>query len=131
MAVRSLLCATLLLSAILVGGPDAGAANPRVTDFNIVFVNYCDGLNLTIRQVLGVTGKHSGCGFNESVRGNVFTTADGEQGVTVQYFDQTVRQTLRIDVYRTGFRAGKFYVYLARTGQLQRFGSWRTAPPAP
>ncbi len=131
MSKQFLLFSVLLLAGLGVGGHVDGAANPRVTDFNIVFVNYCDGLNLTIRQVLGVSGKHSGCGFNEGVRGNVFTTPDGEQGVTVQYFDQTVRQTLRIDVYRTGFRAGKFYVFNAFSGQLQRFGSWRTAPPAP
>lgn len=120
---------------VLVGGWGLGetlaAGNQRAIALDILFVNYCDGLDLRIRDRLGVTGTHTGCGFSERVSGNTFTTDDGEQGVSVSYFDQTVRQRLRIEVFRTGFRAGKFYVYEVRNGQLQRFGDWAPKPPAP
>src|SRR5690606_13078839 len=106
------------------------ALGDRAARLNILFVNYCDGLNLTIRDRLGVIGTHTGCGFNERVRGDEFTTADNERGVTVNYFDKTVNRQLRIEIFRTGFRAGKFYVYNAQ-GVLQRYGNWVPAPPAP
>lgn len=120
-----------LLLASLSGDRPVAAQSGRVIEFNIRFVNYCDGLDLTIRPRLGANGRHTGCGFNERVSGERFTTADDEEGVTVTYFDQTVRRQQRIDVYVSGFRAGNFYNYDVRTGELMRLGQWEVAPPAP
>jgi hypothetical protein len=125
------LCTLLAIVAVSTWGRTAAAQNERAMPLNILFVNYCDGLDLQIRDRRGVAGTHTGCGFQERVSGSNFTTADGEQGVTVSYFDQTVRANLRIDVFRTGFRKGKFYVYESRNGTLQRFGDWIPKPPAP
>lgn len=120
-----------LLTVLLSGDQPIEANSPRVTEFNIIFVNYCDGLDLRIRSRLGAAGTHTGCGFGERVSGDTFTTTEGEQGVTVSYYDQTVRRPQRIDVFVSGFRAGKFYVYDGFTGVLSRFGDWDYAPPAP
>jgi hypothetical protein len=109
---------------------DAAPA-PRGQKFHIVFVNNCDGLNLSIRDRVGVVGTHTGCGQNEFVRGNEFTTADGERGITVSYFDKTIGRNVRFDVFRTGFRAGNFYQYDQRTSTLLRYGKWIPAPPKP
>ncbi len=120
----------LALVGLACCGHIQAAGSARAAVLNVNFINYCDGLDLRIRDRLGVVGTHTGCGFSERVRGEEFTTADNERGVTVTYFDKTVSRQLRIDLYRTGFRAGKFYVY-NNQGVLQRFGDWAPAPPAP
>jgi len=107
---------------------DAAPA-PRAVRVNVVFVNNCDGLNLTIRDRLGVIGTHTGCGQGERVRGNEFTTPDGETGITVTFFDKTIARNVRYDLFRTGFRANKFYQYDVRTDTLLRYGDFKPAPP--
>ncbi|MDZ4688028.1 MAG: hypothetical protein SH850_23385 [Planctomycetaceae bacterium] len=105
------------------------APSARAVRLNIVFVTFCDGLDVAIRDRLGVTGRHTGCGQNELVRGNQFTTPDGETGVTVTFLDQTIGRRVRIEVFQTGFRAGNFYEYDVRTETLLRYGDWQPAPP--
>lgn len=122
--------AVLTLLGLSLQAPTDAAPGDRAAVLNVIFVNYCDGLDLRIRDRLGVVGTHTGCGFSERVRGETFTTADNENGVRVNYFDKTVSRNLRVDLYRTGFRAGKFYVYNSQ-GVIQRFGDWAPAPPAP
>uniref|UniRef100_A0A7C2JYA5 Uncharacterized protein n=1 Tax=Schlesneria paludicola TaxID=360056 RepID=A0A7C2JYA5_9PLAN len=107
------------------------APGERVVRLNIVFVNFCDGLNLTIRDRLGVVGFHTGCSQNEFATGDQFVTMDGEQGVSVEFFDKTIGRRVRIDVFQTGFRAGNFYQYDVRTETLLRYGDWESAPPPP
>lgn len=122
----------LLLSLVVVvaplGAPPAMGRDPRVIRLDIVFVDFCDGLDLQFRDRLGIIGRHTGCGFNEVVRGNEFTTNDDEQGVTVQYFDRTLGRRVQIDVFQTGFRAGNFYVYDQLSGEILRFGDWEPLP---
>ena len=110
------------------GADWATGRDPRVITLNINFVDYCDGLDLQFRDRLGVIGRHTGCGFNEVVRGNEFTTADNEQGVTVQYFDRTLNRRVQVDVFQTGFRAGHFYVYDLFNGEILRYGDWEEVP---
>jgi hypothetical protein len=105
------------------------APTPRVVRLNIVFVNFCDGLDIAIRDRLGVTGTHTGCGGNERITGNQFTTEDGETGVTVMFFDKVSGRRMKYDIFQTGFRANKFYQYDLRTDTLLRYGTWKPAPP--
>jgi hypothetical protein len=105
------------------------APTPRAVRFNVVFVNNCDGLDLAIRDRLGVLGTHTGCGQNERVRGDEFVTGDGETGISVTFFNKTLSRNVRIDLFRTGFRANKFYEYDVRKDLLLRFGDWKPAPP--
>ncbi|MBI1344973.1 hypothetical protein GC163_01645 [bacterium] len=121
-------CLLLALGFVVVGSQENSFARGRVTFLTIEFVDYCDGLELQFRDRLGVIGRHTGCGFNEVVQGNDFTTADGEEGVTVQYFDRTLGRSVQIDVFQTGFRAGNFYVYELRRGELLRYGNWEEVP---
>jgi hypothetical protein len=104
------------------------APTARAVRVNVVFVDNCDGLDLAIRDRLGVLGTHTGCGANERVRGNEFITGDGETGITVTFFDKTIGRNVRIDLFRTGFRANKFYEYDVRTDTLLRFGEFEPAP---
>lgn len=123
--------ALLLTLPALVKGPELEASALLPTVLNVVFVDQCDGLDLRIRDRLGVFGTHTGCGGGERVFGETFVDGDGESGVAVTYFDRLQFKFLDIELYRTGFRAGKYYVYETRTGRLQRFGDFVPAPVAP
>jgi|GEM_PF-3090260 len=119
---------SLGLVLLVIGSSLAMGRDPRVIRLNIVFVDFCDGLDLQFRDRLGIVGRHTGCGFNEVVRGNEFTTDDGEQGVSLLYFDRTLGRRVQVDVFQTGFRAGNFYVYDVLRGELLRFGDWEPVP---
>jgi len=44
------------------------------------------------------------------------------------FFEQASGFRVQYDIYRTGFRAGHFYVYDVRTNVLVRFSTWSPAP---
>lgn len=121
--------------AILIGlmlcGLSTAEAGPgdRIVRVNVVFVSFCDGLNLFVLDRLGVLGVHTGCGGEEFVSGSEFVTEDGETGITVTFFDKTSGRRMRYDLFRSGFRANKFYQYDVRTDTLLRYGSFQPAPP--
>lgn len=105
------------------------AAQARGSWFDIVFDDSCDGMRLRLLSPGLVLGTHTGCNAGELVTGSQFAV-DGETGVSVTFFDRTSSLFVRYDIYQTGFRAGRFYVYLVRNNQLLRQGTYSPAPVA-
>lgn len=94
---------------------------------NIVFDDGCDGMRLRLLNQGTVLGTHTGCNAGEAVAGSQFA-GNGETGVSVTFYQRSTRLLVRYDIYQTGFRAGRFYAYLVRTGQLIRQGTYSPAP---
>jgi len=121
----------ILLAVALCGGPfeisSAQSSAQRSTQFNIVFDDNCDGMNLFLTDRGSAIGFHTGCNAGEFVVGSQFSSAD-ESGVSVTFFEQASGLFVRYDIYRTGFRAGRFYVYIVRNNQLVRYSTYSPAP---
>ena len=96
------------------------------TRFDITFNDSCDGMNLRLSSRGPAFGQHTGCSGGETVFGQQFTNGD-ETGVTITFFDHASLNLVQFDIYRTGFRAGRFYVYNPR-GVLERSGTFTTLP---
>jgi hypothetical protein len=105
----------------------AQGAIGRALTLDIVFDDSCDGMDLRLPDRGSVTGRHTGCTANEFVTGSKFSL-DGETGVSVSYRDVTIGRRVRFDIYQTGFRAGRFYVYDTQTGVILRFSTFSPAP---
>jgi hypothetical protein len=125
--------AALVLGALAWGvgnGPATeSAAGPteRTIPFNIVFDDSCDGMDVRLTDRQTVFGRHTGCNAGEFVRGTQFNV-DGETGFSVQFRDNVSGLKVQFDVYQTGFRAGRFYVFDVRSNQLLRFSTYSPAP---
>lgn len=114
------------LALVVLGG--LATANPAdaagIERLRLEFVEECDGLNLLIFPRLGVIGLHTGCGNNELVFGSTFTTSNFEDGLEVFYLDTNSFLFQRVELYRTGFRANRYYKYLPVSGLLIVTGQW-------
>jgi len=116
----------------LCGGPGelATAQQGRLnlpTRFDITFNDSCDGMNLWLYNRGSVTGQHTGCNAGELLIGQQFTTGD-ETGVTITFYEHASSNFVRYDIYQTGFRAGRFYVYQPFTGVLLRYSTYTVVP---
>lgn len=103
------------------------APGGRAIQFNIIFDDSCDGMDLKLPDRGNVRGFHTGCNAGEFVTGSEFNV-DGEAGVTVTFREIASGLRVRFDIYRTGFRAGRFYVFDVHSNQLLRFSTYSPAP---
>jgi hypothetical protein len=100
----------------------------RPLRLEIVFDDSCDGMDLRVPDRLPVFGFHTGCNAGELVTGSQFNV-DGETGVSVMFRDNVSGRKVRYDIYRTGFRAGRFYVFDVLGNTLVRYSTYSPAPP--
>ena len=112
-----------------IGPANESAAGPasRPIPFDIVFDDSCDGLSVQLTDRQLVFGNRTGCSAGEFVFGSQFNV-DGETGFSAQFRDAALQSRFQIDVYQTGFRAGRFYIFDLRTNQLVRFSTFSPAP---
>lgn len=83
--------------------------------FDIIFVEFCDGMDLDILRSGKVFGVQTGCDSGR-VKGFVFN-----QGVSVS------NRTAQWDIYTSGQFAGQFFVFSKPSLQLINQGTWAAA----
>ena len=112
------------------GQPAEAAQNSAelAVPLSILFDDSCDGMDLRLFRSGRVLGRHSGCNAGELATGSQFS-ANGETGLTVLFRDQLSGLMLQVDIYQTGFRAGRFYVFERFSHELLRFSTFSLAPP--
>lgn len=119
---------TIAALCVIVGSAQRElAAQTGGTLLNVVFDDGCDGMRLRLLNQGTVLGRHTGCNAGELATGSQFA-GNGETGVSVTFYQRSTRLLVRYDIYQTGFRAGRFYAYVVRTGQLIRQGTYSSAP---